>query len=102
MRSVVRIVGGWLVAAAGAGVLVGCGSELTQAGARVKLMKADPPPQCQEVRGVSAYQVGPDYQDHLKNALRNEAAENGANYVRLETLTSDGNASGTAFACPGL
>lgn len=82
-------------------VSTGCGGgTLTEAGARVKLMKADPPQSCAEVGGVSGYKVGPDYQDRLKNGLRNDAAEKGANYVRLETLTSDGNASGTAYRCP--
>ena len=77
----------------------GCAAGLTEAGAQVKLMKADPPSTCEEVGGVSGYAIGPSYQDALKNKLRNEAAGKGANYVRLETLTSDGNASGTAFRC---
>ena len=79
---------------------VACGGSLTEAGARVKLMKADPPQACTEVGSVSGYKVGPNYQERLKNDLRNDAAGKGANYVRLETLTSDGNASGTAFRCP--
>jgi hypothetical protein len=90
----------WLIVL---GVVLGgvaCGGSLTEAGARVKLMKADPPPTCTEVGSVSGYKVGPNYQDRLKNDLRNDAADKGANYVRLETLTSDGNASGTAFRCP--
>jgi len=77
-----------------------CGGSLSQAGAQVKLMKNDPPPGCAEVGGVSGYTVGPNYQERVKNKLRNDAADRGANYVRLETLTSDGNASGTAFKCP--
>jgi hypothetical protein len=79
---------------------VACGGSLSEAGAQVKLMKADPPQGCAEVGGVSGYKVGPNYQERLKNDLRNDAAAKGANYVRLETLTSDGNASGTAFRCP--
>jgi hypothetical protein len=80
--------------------LLGCAAALTEAGAKVKLLKADPPPECTEVGGVSAYRIGPDYQDKLKNSLRNEAATKGANFVRLESLASDGNAAGTAYRCP--
>lgn len=81
--------------------LVACGGgSLSQAGAQVRLMKADPAPGCREVGGVSGYTVGPDYQERNKNKLRNEAAVKGANYVRLEQNDSDGNASGTAFTCP--
>ncbi len=84
-----------------ASVLVGCGgSTLTQSGAQVKLMKADPPPACKEVGGVSSYTIGPSYQEKNKTKLRNEAAEKGANYVRLEQNDSDGNAAGTAYLCP--
>jgi hypothetical protein len=88
---------GFVVGLAG----TGCGNKtLTEAGARVKLMKHDPPQRCTEVGIVSGYKVGPNYLDRLKNGLRNDAADKGANYVRLETLTSNGNASGTAFRCP--
>jgi len=83
--------------------LVACGGgSLTQAGAQVKLMKADPPAGCKERGGVSSYTIGPDYQEKNKNKLRNEAAEKGANYVRLEQNDSDGNASGTSFTCPDV
>lgn len=76
-----------------------CGGTLTEAGARVKLMKADPPAGCSEIGGVSGYTIGPGYQENNKNKLRNQAAEMGANYVRLEQNDSDGNAAGTAFRC---
>lgn len=90
-----------LVPVALAASLVACGGgALTDAGAQVKLMKADPAPGCTEVGGVSGYTVGPDYQEKNKNKLRNEAAEKGGNYVRLEQNDSDGNASGTAYRCP--
>lgn len=81
--------------------LAGCGGgSLTQAGALVKLNKADPPATCKEVGGVSAYTIGPEYQEKNKNKLRNEAGEKGGNYVRMEQNDSDGNASGTAYKCP--
>jgi hypothetical protein len=74
-----------------------CGGALTEQGSQVKLLKADPPADCKEVGSVSAYMVGPNFQERLKNKMRNDAAQKGANYVRLENLTSDGNAAGTAF-----
>lgn len=92
-----------LAMAAGVGLfLVACGGgQLSQAGAQVKLMKGDPPPTCTEAGSVSGYSIGPDYQEHNKNKLRNEAAEkHHANYVRLEQNDSDGNAAGTAYRCP--
>ncbi len=80
--------------------LAACGATLTEAGTGVKLMKADPPADCADVGGVSSYKIGPGYQDALKIALRNQAADKGGNYVRLESLTDDGNAAGTAYKCP--
>ena len=52
----------------------------------MKLMKNDPPPSCAEVGSVSGYTVGPNYEERLKNKLRNDAADKGANYVRLVLL----------------
>jgi hypothetical protein len=49
---------------------------------------------------VSGYTIGPNYQEKNKNKLRNEAAEKGANFVRLEQNDGDGNAAGTAYRCP--
>ena len=81
--------------------MVACGGgALTAAGAKVTLNKADPPPTCKEAGSVSGYTIGPDYQEKNKNKLRNEAAEKGANFVRLEQNDSDGNAAGTAYKCP--
>ncbi|HVH47873.1 MAG TPA: DUF4156 domain-containing protein [Labilithrix sp.] len=81
--------------------LVACGGgALSPEGAKVTLNKADPPSGCTEAGGVSSYTIGPDYQEKNKNKLRNEAAEKGANFVRLEQNDSDGNASGTAYRCP--
>jgi hypothetical protein len=55
----------------------------------VKLMKNDPPPSCAEVGSVSGYTVGPNYEERLKNKLRNDAADKGANYVRLARQYSE-------------
>lgn len=91
-----------LAAALFGSVLVGCGGgALTQAGTQVRLLKGDVPSTCKEVGSVSGYTIGPDYQERNKNKLRNAAAEKNGNVVRLEQNDSDGNASGTAYRCPG-
>lgn len=90
----------WIAVGSFASLSIACGGSLSQGGALVKVNKADPPPACQEVGGVSSYTIGPDYQNKNKNKLRNEAAEKGGNYLRLEQNDSDGNAAGTAFRCP--
>ena len=66
---------------------------LTEAGSRVRVMKADPPAGCQEIGAVSGG-------DREKIAIRNSAGVKGANYVRMETVTPNGNLTGTAFKCP--
>ena len=80
--------------------LGGCGGSLSAAGTAVKVMKADPPADCTEVGVVSGHAVGPDHRTKSRNKLRNEAAEKGGNYVRLETVAADGGEMGTAFKCP--
>ena len=78
-----------------------CGGSLSKAGAAVKVMKADPPQGCSELGAVSGRAIGPDHIERSKNGMRNEAAEKGANYVRLENLdTENGYAAGTAYKCP--
>lgn len=74
--------------------------QLTPSGEQVRLMKADPPADCREIGGLSAdpQGFGRDV-DNSKKALRNEAAEQGANYVRLETLRYT-ELTGTAYDCP--
>lgn len=78
----------------------GCAASLTAAGAGVKLAKGDPAPGCVEVGYVSGYAIGPGFQERLMIGMRNDAAAKGGNYVRLDSLMSNGNASGTAFRCP--
>lgn len=87
---------------AGSAALAGCHSALTQAGRNVQLMKADPPNGCKEVGNVTGESVivgGSGDDEDAKNELRNKAAEQGANYVRLEKMGA-GTAEGTAFRCP--
>ena len=67
-------------------------------------MKADPPGGCEDVGSISAQGFAGD-DDDAKVAMRNAAANRGANYVRLESVkASDSGATkyvGTAFRCPG-
>ena len=88
------------------GVVIGVVScaghaELTSGGRMVKLMKSDPDSGCTEVGSVDAVGASDEY---AKNAIRNSAAEKGANYVRLETIEgyTDGSVRryvGSAFKC---
>ncbi|HEY5690893.1 MAG TPA: hypothetical protein VIS49_05495 [Cyclobacteriaceae bacterium] len=84
-------------------VLAGCGSlKLTAEGMKVKLMRQDPPIECQQL--VDLY-VEEDDLAEAKTSLRNEAALKGSNYVRLDALEyfrGDAVASGSAFKCNSL
>jgi hypothetical protein len=83
--------------------LAACGPPAMHPGAaNVKLMKADPPEACEElgpVRGSGNNYTGNE--EGAKVELRNAAAELGANYVRMETVSDYGNTfTGTAYQCP--
>ena len=84
--------------------LAGCAAALTPGGQAVRLMKADPPANCQELGTVSGHGGFEASIEKAKNRMRNEAAEMGANYVRWEVVSSSnpGNVSvtGTAYKCP--
>jgi hypothetical protein len=82
--------------------LAACASTgLTEAGAKVRLMKADPPAGCKEIGNVSGDYAGfPVEEGASKNVMRNHAAEQGANYVRWDTAAANGIVSGTAYKCP--
>jgi hypothetical protein len=83
---------------------VGCApAALTPGGAQVKLMKADPPADCEDIGSVSGQGFGGD-DDDAKIAMRNAAATRGANYVRLDSVKTSKSGpaqyAGTAFRCP--
>ena len=83
-------------------LLVGCGAALTPAGQGVRVMKADPPRECEEVGPVSANGLGGTPADAIEDAkvrARNKAGELGANYFRWE-LAQQYAVSGTAYKCP--
>jgi hypothetical protein len=76
---------------------------LSPAGQTVRLMKSDPPADCQEIGPVEGHgnAVGRSTFDNSKIDMRNEAGTQGANYVRLETVDAQfGSTKGTAFKCP--
>jgi hypothetical protein len=83
---------------------VGCAPvALTPGGARVKLMKADPPAGCEDIGSVTGQGFGGDDED-AKIAMRNAAANRGATYVRLDSVKTSKSGpaqyGGTAFRCP--
>lgn len=78
---------------------------------KVKLMKADPPSNCEEVKSIQGnhtWFTSAD-QEIAKINLKNAAVKLGANYVRMETVEKQKNdvndsvtIHGTAFKCPSL
>jgi hypothetical protein len=78
--------------------LAACSTALTVQGQKVKVIKSDPPANCKEI-GVVVGSNNNGNPEYMNNDLRNNAAEKGANVVRLDTayLTK---ISGTAFKCP--
>ena len=85
--------------------LCGCaGPVALGAGKDVNLAKADAPPGCKELGGVSGIGGYGDMVENAKNDVRNKAATKGANYVRWETTEKfpDGSGvavNGTAYSC---
>jgi len=88
----------------GAILLTSCGSvQLTDAGSRVRVMKADPPAECQELGaalGSATGLAGPALIEEAKIDARNKAGEMGANYLRWDTVDERGSVTGTAYKCP--
>lgn len=85
-------------------LIAACAVPLSEGGKKVRLMKADPPAECQErgsVRGQADGANSTATLERAKNDMRNNAAAMGANYVRMETAQADtGEVSGTAYSCP--
>ncbi len=89
---------------------MGCASlifgpkELTPEGKKVKLMKADPDDQCEEIGGVEGAAAAYEKDYAAKVRMRNNAAKLGANYVRMETVERISESgprkyTGTAYKC---
>ena len=87
-----------MVMVVGAFVVSGCGSA-PEKKVDVQLMKNDPPMGCRMVGDV---QSKGDDMNEAKANLRQQAAEKGGNYVRLDALNlagGDAVAAGAAFQC---
>jgi len=83
---------------AGALVISGCGSSPAKM-VHIKLMKSDPPTDCQMLGDV---QAEGDDMNEAKNELRIKTDELGGNFVRLDALDMSGGdaiAAGAAFKC---
>lgn len=76
-------------------------TKITEKGKKVRIMKSDPPIECEEIRSISAsgglYGI-----NEAKVILRNNAAKINGNYVRLETVSGQNAVilGGTVFKCP--
>jgi hypothetical protein len=90
---------------------VGCGTDLTAAGRRVRVGKAPPHPKCEELGivhgsgGGGMYTTSEDKMEGAQNELRNQAAEKGGNFVVMDVAGSDMSGmtiSGRAFSCRHL
>lgn len=82
-------------------VIVGCASteKINPEAQKVKVMKADPAASCDEKGPVDS--TGWDRDPvAISNRFKNQAANMGANYIRLESTTREGFQRGTAFKCP--
>ena len=83
--------------------LSGCGTTKLNANASgVKIMKQDPPENCQDLGPLNSFQGAfrtPGTDLDVRNRIQNRAADLGANYFRMETKVGS-NISGTAFKCP--
>ena len=83
---------------AGALVISGCGSSPAKM-VHIKLMKSDPPTDCQMLGDV---QAEGDDMNEAKNELRIKTDELGGDFVRLDALDMSGGdaiAAGAAFKC---
>ena len=79
-------------------VLSGCGTSPAKL-SHIKLMKNDPPTDCQMLGDV---QADGDDMNEAKNELRIKTDELGGDYVRLDALDMSGGdaiAAGAAFKC---
>ncbi len=84
---------------AGAVMVSVCGSTHEKKEINVQLMKSDPPMGCQMVGDI---QSKGDDMNEAKANLRQQAADKGGNYVRLDALNMAGGdaiAAGAAFNC---
>jgi hypothetical protein len=83
---------------------LGCSASAATAGGNVRVERADPPENCEQISVLSAYASNTGNDDEsVREKLRNQAAISGANYVRLDKLGGSSSLkeyTGTAFKCP--
>jgi len=92
MRFVVLVAVPWSL------LLVACSTPLTVGGRGVRVVKSDLPLMCEDLGTVESADPSPD---DTRNEIRNDAAEMGANFVRLDSTTAAGyGLIGTAYRCP--
>ena len=81
----------------------GC-SAATAGGKNVRVERAEPPANCEQISVISAYASNTGNDDEsVREKLRNQAAASGANYVRLDKLGGSNTlkeGTGTAYKCP--
>ena len=81
----------------------GC-SSATAGGKNVRVERAEPPANCEQISVISAYASNTGNDDEsVREKLRNQAAASGANYVRLDKLGGSNTLkeyTGTAYKCP--
>jgi hypothetical protein len=80
----------------------GCSTALTEQGQAVRMMKQDPPAECQLIKVVKGKKTSIE---SSSNSVRNECGEAGGNYLRLDSIWTDTKGNnvryfGTCFKCP--
>src|SRR5208337_3451516 len=80
----------------------GCATSLTVKGQAVRMMKQDPPAECELIKAVKGKKTSVE---SSSNSVRNECGEAGGNYLRLDSIWTDVNGNrvryfGTCYRCP--
>lgn len=77
-------------------------TELTEGGRDVQVMKNDPPKGCKEIGIVTSDGggLGSNDLEARRTRLKNNVAEKGGNYVRMDETGFAGKLIGTAYKCP--
>ena len=79
-----------------------CSTALTEQGQAVRIMKQDPPAECELIKAVKGKKTSVE---SSSNSVRNKCGEAGGNYLRLDSIWTDANGNhvryfGTCYKCP--
>lgn len=79
-----------------------CSTTLTEQGQTVRMMKQDPPAECQLIKVVKGKKTSIE---SSSNSVRNECGDAGGNYLRLDSMWTSVNGNkvryfGTCYKCP--